>query len=172
MTTLHRPAPTRLAAPWSVAAHTDQPGPDRPPLPNSRRLSSAPAGNAVRLRALREADLNASTRTRQTCPAVGLYVLVDKSGDPAPRLAAALAFANRAGWRIKSRTVDSTGSTDPATRPGLARLHTAISRGEIHGIVAVSRTDFTSDDRQYEDELYRLRACGGWLALARNEVAW
>lgn len=100
----------------------------------------------------------------------GLYVLVTPRQDPAPRFAAAQALATQRGWTVVTRTFDLTGPTDPATRPQLARLLTAVRQREIHGVLAASRVDISDNDTEYEAMLLQLRVLGSGLALARDET--
>lgn len=97
-------------------------------------------------------------------------MLIQDGQDPAARLAAAYAFAARRGWAVVTRTFDATGPTDPTTRPQLARVLSEIHRREVHVIVAVSRTDISAFDDQYQQVLDLLRDRGGGLALARDET--
>lgn len=142
--------------------------PGVPPLPTDARHGTSEAGR--RLRALRHEYLSAVTAGIEAPFRVALYVLVEPGGDPAHRLAMAQAQAARERWEITYRVCDSTGMTDPFTRPGLARARMAIRRREIDGIVAASRTDISPFDRLYEQELRRLRALPGFLALAHDET--
>ncbi|MFB7597611.1 hypothetical protein [Streptomyces sp. NPDC056160] len=130
--------------------------------------------DAAKMRAVREADLNrvlerldhAGTQIR-----VGRYALVGHSGDPAVRLLQTQTVINRMGWESPLATYDSTGMSDPLLRPELASLLGRIRRGEIHGIVAASPTDITTFRRSYLGFLDAVRACGGFLALLRDETA-
>ncbi|MEU0108317.1 hypothetical protein ABZ313_23565 [Streptomyces sp. NPDC006251] len=131
---------------------------------------SSTAATARGFRAFRQACFSAVTAGIDEPHRVALYVLVEPGRDPANRLAVAQAHANRAGVEVAYRVCDSTGMTDPFTRPGLARAYAAIGRGEIHGIVAASRTDISAFDRPYEQELWRLRALPGFLLLAHDET--
>jgi hypothetical protein len=141
------------------------------PCRSAREASpSGTAAIARALRSLREACFTAVTADIDEPYRVALYVLVDPGGDPADRFAVAQAQAIRSGTEITHRLCDSTGMTDPFTRPGLARAYAAIRRGEIHGIVAASRTDISTFDQPYEQELRRLRAMAGFLLLAHNET--
>ncbi|MGW2652160.1 hypothetical protein ACWC1D_00635 [Streptomyces sp. NPDC001478] len=100
-----------------------------------------------------------------------LYTLVGPGHDPAPRFAVAQALAARRGWTVTDRAVDLTGPTDPTTRPQFARLLAAARRGEIHGIIAASRIDISTNDEEYEAQLACIRAAGAALALTREETA-
>lgn len=131
---------------------------------------SAAAATARALRAFRQACFSAVTAAIDEPHRVALYALVEPGGDPADRFAVAQAHAARSGSEIAFRLCDSTGMTDPFTRPGLARAYAAIRRGEIHGLVAASRTDISSFDHPYEQELRRLRAVPGFLLLAHDET--
>ncbi|MER5549537.1 hypothetical protein ABT072_45870 [Streptomyces sp. NPDC002589] len=102
---------------------------------------------------------------------VGRYTLVEPGQDPACRLAETQAVVDRLSWQAPITTFDSTGMTDPAIRPQMARLYAAICRNEIHGIVAVSRTDISTFSCVYADTLTAIQARGGFLALARHETA-
>ncbi|MCL7493067.1 hypothetical protein M8I34_16810 [Streptomyces sp. MCA2] len=91
--------------------------------------------------------------------------------DPALRLAVARGVALRAGWLLeRAPAVDITGMTDPFTRPQLARLLDALDRDRIDGIAAMSRTDFSDRNGDYEDVLRRIHARRGFLALATTET--
>ncbi|MFF5019489.1 hypothetical protein [Streptomyces sp. NPDC001165] len=157
----------------------------RPPVrPGSPRRGSRPplhAGedplrekaSAAGLRALREADLHRTVErlaAAGTSVRVGRYTLVEPRQDPADRLAQTQAVVRRQGWQATVTTFDSTGVSDPAIRPQMARLYAALCRGEIHGIVAVSQVDISAFHDVYADTLTVLRARGGFLALARHET--
>ncbi|GGV50411.1 hypothetical protein [Streptomyces spectabilis] len=101
---------------------------------------------------------------------VGRYTLVDPGGDPADRLAETHTLVRRHGWQAPITTFDSTGMTDPAIRPQIARLYGAICRKEIDGIVAVSRIDISAFHSVYGDTLAAIRSRGGFLALVRSET--
>jgi DNA invertase Pin-like site-specific DNA recombinase len=124
---------------------------------------------ASHLGLLRRAQLETVLRGAAGEMRIALYVLVGSGQDPAPRLAAAQAFATRRGWTVAHRTYDLTGPTDPTTRPQLARLLAAARRRDIHGILAASRVDISTDDREYEAMLEHIRTLGAGLALAREE---
>ncbi|MFI1408907.1 hypothetical protein ACH4Y0_03065 [Streptomyces sp. NPDC020707] len=62
--------------------------------------------------------------------------------------------------------------TDPALRPQLARLFTAICHGEIHGTVAASQTNISALDEVYESALAASRARGGSLTLAHSKTTF
>ncbi|OEJ22125.1 hypothetical protein AR457_40290 [Streptomyces agglomeratus] len=102
---------------------------------------------------------------------MAVYVLVTPGQDPAARLAAAQALASQQGWTVVTVTFDTTGPTDPATRPQLARLLGAVTRGDVQAIVAASRTDISPFDDQYLHVLDQLQARGGGLALACDETS-
>ncbi|WP_145502615.1 hypothetical protein [Streptomyces sp. CFMR 7] len=95
------------------------------------------------------------------------YALVRTGGDPADRLAQISHLPN--GWEAALSTWDATGTTDPATRPQLARLLHTIRAGDLNGITP-SRTDISSFPDIYEDTLRTIHACGGFLALVRDET--
>lgn len=170
---------TLLPAPVSVARR-----PVQPVRTGALRTSSGPpvhtaAGllreetSTAQLRAVREADLNrAVERLTAACTSVrvGRYTLVEPGQDPADRLAETQAVVHRLSWQAPITTFDSTGMTDPAIRPQMARLYAAICRGEIHGIVAVSHADISTFHSVYADTLTAIQARGGFLALARNET--
>ncbi|MFD6335297.1 recombinase family protein [Streptomyces niveus] len=96
---------------------------------------------------------------------------MENGQDPADRLAAAQALAARHGWTVIDRAFDTTGATDPPTRPQLARLLSEVHNGKIHAIVSASRTDVSVFDDQYQRVLDQLRDRGGGLALARDETS-
>jgi hypothetical protein len=122
------------------------------------------------LQAMRLAHLTAATN-RTPRPRVGIYTMVERGQDPAPRLAIVRALAVQHGWtQPETPHVDFTGMTDPATRPQLARLLTALEVGEIDGVAAASRTDFTHLGDFYEDFLHQIHARSGFLALASPET--
>ncbi|MFD9869102.1 hypothetical protein ACFXI8_26640 [Streptomyces niveus] len=102
---------------------------------------------------------------------VALYVLIENGQDPADRLTAAQALAARHAWIVDSRAFDTTGETDPTTRPQLARLFSEVQQGRIHAIVSASRTDISQFDDQYRQFLDQLRDRRGGLALARDETS-
>ncbi|WP_326682033.1 hypothetical protein [Streptomyces sp. NBC_01237] len=127
--------------------------------------------SAAHLRALRETACSAVLRRLAGRPVlVARYALVAPGQDAADRLAQSMGVVTREGWVAVVAAYDDTGMTDPATRPHLARLCTAIRRGELHGIVAPSRTDISTFHSAYEDALDTIRTCGGFLALARDET--
>ncbi|MEU3975165.1 hypothetical protein [Streptomyces bacillaris] len=131
-------------------------------------------GSAAELCAIREADLRrALGRLSETGTVVrvGQYSLVKPLQDPANRLAEAQAVIHRCRWTTTITTFDDTEAGDPALRPQLARLFTALDAGEIHGIVAVSQTDISPFPDIYARTLTILRARRGFLALARNETS-
>ncbi|MET7490284.1 hypothetical protein [Streptomyces sp. NPDC005538] len=137
--------------------------------------SGWPAGRAARLRDVREADVDRTLKQLAavgTPVRVGRYTLIEPGQDPAERLAQTQAVVTRRRWEAAVVTWDSTGMTDPALRPQLARLFTAICHGEIHGIVAASRTDISAFDEVYESTLAAIRARGGFLTLARSETTF
>ncbi|MET7606251.1 hypothetical protein ABZS96_27810 [Streptomyces avermitilis] len=121
------------------------------------------------LSSLRRVQLEATLRNVQGEKRCGLYVLVNPEQDPAPRLAVVQALATRRQWTVAIRAIDNTGPTDPAARPQLARLLTALRQREIHGIVAASRVDISDDDQEYEAMLHQMRALHAGLALACEE---
>lgn len=129
-----------------------------------------PPKSTAELQAIREAGL-ASAISRTPRPRIGIYTLVQAHQDPALRLAVARGVALRAGWLLeRAPAVDFTGMTDPFTRPQLARLLDALDRDRIDGIAAMSRTDFSDRNGDYEDVLRRIHARRGFLALATTET--
>ncbi|MER0483219.1 hypothetical protein ABR737_33615 [Streptomyces sp. Edi2] len=133
--------------------------------------SPRPQRSNAELQALRMARF-ASATSRTPRPRVGIYALVNAGQDPAPRLAMARALVTQHDWLPDdAAAVDSTGMTDPATRPQLARLLAALARGDIDGMVAASKADFTHLNDYYEDVLHQVHACGGFLALATPETS-
>ena len=135
------------------------------------RAMTQPSSAANRqLSSLRRVQLEAALRNVRGEKRFGLYVLVNPEQDPAPRLAVVQAFATRRQWTVAIRAIDHTGPTDPAVRPQLARLLTALRQREIHGIVAASRIDISDDDREYEAMLHQMRALHAGLALACEET--
>lgn len=137
--------------------------------------SGRPASRAARLRAMREADVDRALERLAAAGKpvrVGQYTLIEPAQDPACRLTQTQSVVGRRRWEASVTTWDSTGMTDPALRPQLARLFTAICHGEIHGVVAASRTDISTFDEVYESTLAALRARGGFLALARSETTF
>jgi hypothetical protein len=148
-----------------------------PPVPGRIRpaVARVPAGRgAAELRAIREADLRRTVDhvvSGGQPVRVGRYALVDSRHDPASRLAQTQSVVHRRGWQSVITTVDSSGDDDPALRPQLARLITALSTQEIHGIVAVSQVDISSHHDAYAALLAVLRARSGFLALARPETS-
>lgn len=137
--------------------------------------SSRPASHAARLRAMREADVARALErlaATDTTVCVGQYTLIEPDQDPACRLTQTQNVVGRRRWEARVTTWDSTGMTDPALRPQLSRLFTAICDGEIHGIVAASRTDISTFDKVYESTLASIRARGGFLTLARSETSF
>ncbi|MFD4592975.1 hypothetical protein [Streptomyces rubiginosohelvolus] len=128
--------------------------------------------SAAELCAMREADLRrALGRLSETGTVVrvGQYSLVGPRQNPADRLADAQAVIHRRRWTTTITTFDDAEAGDPALRPQLARLFTALDAGEIHGIVAVHQTDISPFPDIYACTLTILRARRGFLALARNE---
>ncbi|MFF9076093.1 hypothetical protein ACF1A9_27955 [Streptomyces sp. NPDC014872] len=123
-----------------------------------------------RLSTMRRVQLDTALQSIQGEKRFGLYVLVKPEQDPAPRLAVVQALASRRHWSVALRAVDHTGPADPAGRPQLARLITALRQREIHGIVAPSRVDISDVDQEYEAMLHQLRALHAGLALAREET--
>jgi hypothetical protein len=127
------------------------------------------------LRTAREADVDRALERLAavgTPVRVGQYTLIEPNQDPASRLAQTQAVVARRKWEARVTTWDSTGMTDPALRPQMARLFTAIWDGQIHGIVAASRTDISTFDEVYESTLAAIRARGGFLTLARHETTF
>jgi hypothetical protein len=102
---------------------------------------------------------------------VGRYTLVGPHQNPADRLAQTRAVVLRHGWQDIVTAVDTTGMSDPAIRPQMARLCTALCRGEIDGIVAVSQVDVSAYPDVYAHTLATVRARGGFLALAHSETS-
>ncbi|MEU6290283.1 hypothetical protein [Streptomyces sp. NPDC046988] len=149
--------PARGTAPTSSAAGSGE-----------RRLVPAAEGSRW-LSALRLHILRSLTATISGRPRVALYVLVKDSGSAADRRAIALAYAARAGFEVAETYVDEWRAS-PAARFALARAYAALRRGEIDGLVAASRVDISSCDSVYEQELQRLRAADGFLALALDET--
>ncbi|WP_189957973.1 hypothetical protein [Streptomyces alanosinicus] len=163
-----RPSVSYLPARPS-ALHTSS----RPPLHTAGGFLREEA-NTAQLLALREAFLNRAVQrlaATGTPVRVGRYTLVKPGQDPAGRLAETQAVVHRLSWQAPITTYDSTGMADPAIRPQMARLYAAICRGEIHGIVAVSRVDISTFPCVYADTLTAIQARGGFLALVRNEIA-
>ncbi|WP_051853132.1 hypothetical protein [Streptomyces aureocirculatus] len=99
------------------------------------------------------------------------YTLVEPGQDPAERLAQTQAVLMRRGWTQSIVTFDNTGNSDPAVRPQMARLFTALCDRDIHGIIAVSQVDISTFPQVYTDTLAILRARGGFLDLARDECS-
>ncbi|MFF8789423.1 hypothetical protein [Streptomyces sp. NPDC015125] len=60
--------------------------------------------------------------------------------------------------------------TGPVTRPQPARLLVALDHDDIDGIAAMSRTDISHLNGDYEDALRRIHARRGFLALATTET--
>ncbi|MFD3905698.1 hypothetical protein HXS80_05755 [Streptomyces sp. CB04723] len=96
------------------------------------------------------------------------YALVRTGGDPADRLAQISHLPD--GWEAAITTWETTGMSAPSTRPQLARLLHAIGSGELNGLIAPSRTDISVFPDIYEDTLRTIHACGGFLALVRDET--
>jgi hypothetical protein len=128
---------------------------------------------AQRLRLLREKDQRAALAgCRRVLVAVYVLARSDSTGnDVERRMHEALGAANRRGWQVAFRAVDVTGDLAPDLRPQLARVHAALTGGQIAGVVSASRVDISPDDGLYTDELNWLRSRGGFLGLARNEAA-
>jgi hypothetical protein len=167
---------------WTAPGRLDLPAASglqfvRQPVPGRIRPAKArvPAGpGAAELRAVREADLRRTVDHAVSGGQpvrVGRYALVASRHDPALRLAETQSVVQRRGWQAVITTVDSSGDDDPARRPQLARLITALSTQEIHGIVTVSQVDISSHHDTYAALLAVLRARGGFLALARPETS-
>jgi hypothetical protein len=122
---------------------------------------------------MREADVDRALErlaAADTPVRVGQYTLIRPDQDPACRLTQTQNVVDWRRWEASVTTWDSTGMTDPALRPQLARLFTALCQGEIHGIVAASRSDISTFDEVYESTLAAIRARGGFLTLARSET--
>ncbi|MFI0776267.1 hypothetical protein [Streptomyces sp. NPDC021212] len=133
--------------------------------------TARPMTSTERLRSLRLAIYADVMRGIPPGPVrVAQYALVRPGQDPADRLARTQALVTRETWNVAMTTFDDTGMTDPATRPQLARLYAAIRHGELHGIVATSRTDFSTFHDIYEDALTDIRVRGGFLALVCDET--
>ncbi|MFI7095393.1 hypothetical protein [Streptomyces lydicus] len=129
-----------------------------------------PQKTNAELQAIREAGLAAAI-SRTPRPRIGIYTMVQAHQDPAVRLAIARGVAVRTGWLVeRAPAVDFTGMTDPVTRPQLARLLDALDHDEIDGIAAMSRTDISDLNGDYEDVLQRIHARRGFLALATTET--
>lgn len=126
------------------------------------------ATQAVRLRSLRLETRSTVLRGLDTPVRVARYALVRAGRDPADRLAQVSRLPD--GWEVALTTWDATGMTDPATRPQLARLLHAIRVGDLNGLIAPSRTDISAFPDIYEDTLRTIHACGGFLALVRDET--
>jgi hypothetical protein len=129
---------------------------------------------AANLGSLREADVRRAVQhlaAVDTPVQVARYVLVNPHQDPADRLAETQAVVIRRGWQATITTFDDTGVGEPSCRPQMARLCAALSRGEIHGIVAVSQVDISAFPALYANALADFRARGGFLALARRETS-
>jgi hypothetical protein len=123
---------------------------------------------------LREAFVRAACGSGKPI-VVAAYALLDPDRAVAPvtRLDEARASAAEQGWTVAFAAVDSTrGDLDPGLRPQLRRIHAAVRAGRIDGFVAASRVDISPHDSVYHGELERLHAEGGFLGLARTEVAW
>ncbi|BDH15337.1 GntR family transcriptional regulator [Streptomyces hygroscopicus] len=122
------------------------------------------------LQALREAQLTSAV-SRTPRPRIGIYTMVQPHQDPAVRLAVVRGLAVRNGWLLeRAPAVDFTGMTCPVTRPQLARLLDDLDHDDIDGIAAMSRTDFSDCNGDYEDALQRIHARRGFLALATTET--
>ncbi|MGA5266261.1 hypothetical protein [Streptomyces lydicamycinicus] len=122
------------------------------------------------LQALREAQLTTAV-SRTPRPRIGIYTMVQPHQNPAVRLAVVRGLAVRNGWLLeRAPAVDFTGMTDPVTRPQLARLLDDLDHDDIDGIAAMSRTDFSDCNGDYEDALQRIHARRGFLALATTET--
>ncbi|MEU7205493.1 hypothetical protein [Streptomyces sp. NPDC045470] len=148
------------------------PDPGLPPAIASFLAAARGHSGARRLWCLRQLQADAFLDGREPGSVrVAPYALIRPGQDPAARLAQARAVIVRAGWQAVTPAVDTTGPTDPATRPELERLFAAVARGELDGLVAASRTDISPYDAPYEAALRRLRDCGGFLALALDETA-
>ncbi|MEU8782013.1 hypothetical protein [Streptomyces sp. NPDC048637] len=129
-----------------------------------------PQKTIAELQAIREAGVAAAI-SRTPRPRIVIYALVQAHQDPAVRLAVARGMAVRNGWLLeRAPAVDFTGMTDPVTRPQLARLLDALDHDDIDGIAAMSRTDFSDLNSDYEDVLRRIHARRGFLALATTET--
>ncbi|WP_405824425.1 hypothetical protein OG705_29690 [Streptomyces sp. NBC_00838] len=123
------------------------------------------------LRALRRSYLSSAVQSAGGDLKVALYVLIETGQDPQARLTAAHALAAMSGWTVVTRTFDTTGPTDPTTRPQLARLLSEVQRGEVHVVVAASRIDISMFDDRYQVVLGQLKDGGGGLALAWDETS-
>ncbi|WP_406220891.1 hypothetical protein [Streptomyces decoyicus] len=129
-----------------------------------------PQKSNAELQAIREAGLAAAI-SRTPRPRIGIYTMVQPHQDPAVRLAVVRGLAVRNGWLLeRDPAVDFTGMTCPVTRPQLARLLDDLAHDDIDGIAAMSRTDFSDCNGDYEDALQRIHARRGFLALATTET--
>ncbi|GAA2313359.1 hypothetical protein Scani_79360 [Streptomyces caniferus] len=129
-----------------------------------------PPKSTAELQAIREAALAAAI-SRTPRPRIGIYTMVHAHQDPALRLAVARGMAVRNNWLLeRAPAVDFTGLTAPVTRPQLARLLDALDHDDIDGIAAMSRTDLSDLNGDYEDVLRQIHARRGFLALATTET--
>ncbi|MFF4450166.1 recombinase family protein [Streptomyces sp. NPDC001502] len=130
-----------------------------------------PASGATLLRDQREAQLTAVTEVLPDPPCVDIYVMAAPGKESGARAEQAVQAADARGWHIGLTICETAAEgTNPVRRPQLSRLLDRIARGESDGITAVSRTDFSPFDDEYEALLNHLRDLGGFLVLASPET--
>jgi hypothetical protein len=145
-----------------------RPEPLIPPAdkPNARSLAA------------RRTVINYAARTMHPTPLqVVLYALTLPGGDPRDDLAACQGYADAQHLAVTDRIVDDTqdrtGADDPSLRRGYSRMLHALAdpTTPVHGVVAVSRTAITTNNRLYEQQLTTLNTYEAGLWLLRAETA-
>ncbi|MGW1976560.1 hypothetical protein [Streptomyces sp. NPDC001889] len=144
------------------------------PLDGGTRPQTAHELYALRSRINRAALTN---RPGSPLPVV-LYVLAaphgrrygGPGGDEA--FAEAQGYADRHRLPVHRRVLDTTGDTDPRSRPGWARALQAVADGRAHGIVAASRAHVTAITGWYTDVLHWCTDQRAVLYLVRSETSW
>ncbi|MFE7133852.1 hypothetical protein ACFVIM_23655, partial [Streptomyces sp. NPDC057638] len=92
--------------------------------------------------------------------------------DCAQVFAAAQGYADLNRWPVGPRILDTTGDTDPRSRPGWSRALRAVADGHAHGIVTVSRAHVTAIGPWYADVLHWCADQRAALYLVRSETSW
>ncbi|MEU5425903.1 hypothetical protein AB0H73_09870 [Streptomyces olivoreticuli] len=118
----------------------------------------------------RSIDEDSLAVTQQEQPGMVLYALAADGRDPRIALAAAQAMADARGWTVHERIVDRDSSVPPQDRPGWGRIRTAITSGQVRGVIALTRHHVTADDQLYTNELRWLYVRRAVLHLVHPET--
>ncbi|WP_073224346.1 hypothetical protein [Streptomyces sp. NBRC 110465] len=139
--------------------------PERPRVAPNRNVQ------VLRLRREQMERRLAALRASGRVPRIALYARTVNGQPPVRSLAAAHNFAERMAWQVGhgQEFTDCLSLTAAEDRLGWLGMKQRIASGFLDGIVALTRSDVSSDLSCYERELDWLALHGGFIALVHAE---